>query len=104
MSLGNMYAGMKFVGRPDSWYEPDDDSAYEKAIEFAHDWLEDNTDLPGSMYTNELLDEIANAYLSDEDGPGMGRAEEINEWFADYVKACEDKDDWKQIEREERGE
>ena len=104
MSLGNMYAGMKFVGRPDSWYEPDDDSAYEAACEFAWGWLEDNTDLPEAWYSQELIDEIANEYLADDEGPGMGRAEEINEWYADYIKACEDKNDWKQIEREERGE
>lgn len=102
--LGNMYAGMKFVGRPDSWYEPDDDKEWEEATQFAWDWLEDNTDLPESMYSRDLIDEIANAYLSDDDGPGLGRAEEINEWYADYIKACTDADDWKQIEWEERGE
>lgn len=89
--LGNKYAGMRIMGRSDSWYEPDDDSAYEKACETVALWLEDCTTIPDSSITSADLDALVQEYLLDPEVLTGTLAESLQQSWNDYCERC-DKD------------
>lgn len=103
MTLFNMYAGMKFFDRPDSWYEPDDEEDFD---EIALNWICENTNMPASMIDVELMEDVIDRLKCHDDSLlSADFIAEINNWFDDYVKNCEDEQEYlKQIQREERGE
>ena len=86
MSLGNSYAGMRIVGRSDSWYEPDDDCAFEKACEFVATWIDENTTIPDSSIDNNMVDPIAREYLDDPDCLHDGLAEDLQAAWNEYCE------------------
>lgn len=86
MSLGNMYAGMRIMGRSDSWYEPDDYSAYEKAREFIAEWIDENTTIPDTSITDADLDELVEEYLNDPDVLNDGLAASLQESWNEYCE------------------
>jgi hypothetical protein len=86
MSLGNSYAGMRIMGRSDSWYEPDDDSAFEKACEFVATWIDENTTIPDSSIDNDMVDPIALEYLDDPECLTDGLAEDLQAAWNEYCE------------------
>jgi hypothetical protein len=86
MSLGNSYAGMRIMGRSDSWYEPDDDSAFEKACEFVATWIDENTTIPDSSIDNDMVDPIALEYLDDPEVLTDGLAEDLQAAWNQYCE------------------
>jgi hypothetical protein len=89
MSLGNSYAGMCIVGRNDSWYEPDDDSAFEKACEFVATWIDENTTIPDSSIDNDMVDPIAREYLDNPDCLDEALAEDLQAAWNEYCERCD---------------
>lgn len=87
MSLGNSYAGMRIMGRSDSWYEPDDDSAYEKACEFAVEWIYDNTTIPENGIQDTTVEQVANLYLEDSDYLCQSLADDIEREYKEMRDA-----------------
>ena len=86
MSLGNMYAGMRIMGRSDSWYEPDDCSAYEKAREFIAEWIDENTTIPDTSITAADLDALVEEYLDDPDVLNDGLAASLQQSWNEYCE------------------
>ena len=87
MSLGNMYAGMRIMGRSDSWYEPDDDSAWEKACEFAVEWIYDSTTIPENNIQDTTVERVANLYLEDSDYLCQSLADDIEREYKEMPDA-----------------
>ena len=85
MSLGNSYAGMRIMGRSDSWYEPDDDSAFEKACEFVATWIDENTTIPDSSIDNYMVDSIVHDYLYDPEYLTDGLANDIEREYKERI-------------------
>lgn len=87
MSLGNSYAGMRIMGRSDSWYEPDDDSAWEKACEFAVEWIYDSTTIPENNIQDTTVERVANLYLEDSDYLCQSLADDIEREYKEMPDA-----------------
>jgi hypothetical protein len=87
MSLGNSYAGMRIMGRSDSWYEPDDDSAWEKACEFAVEWIYDSTTIPENGIQDTTVERVANLYLEDSDYLCQSLADDIEREYKEMRDA-----------------
>ena len=87
MSLGNSYAGMRIMGRSDSWYEPDDDSAWEKACEFAVEWIYDSTTIPENGIQDTTVERVADLYLEDSDYLCQSLADEIEREYKEMSDA-----------------
>ena len=85
MSLGNSYAGMRIMGRSDSWYEPDDDNAFEKACEFVATWIEENTTIPDSSIDNYMVDSIVHEYLDDPEYLTDGLADDNEREYKERI-------------------
>ena len=87
MSLGNSYAGMRIVGRSDSWYEPDDDSAWEKACEFAVNWIYESTTIPENGIQDTTVERVADLYLEDSDYLCQSLADDIEREYKEMHDA-----------------
>lgn len=86
MSLGNMYAGVRIVGRADSWYESDDDSSWEQACEFVAEWINENTTIPDTSVDDVTIEAIAELYLADNDYLSDALALSLQESWNEYCE------------------
>jgi hypothetical protein len=87
--LLNSYAGVRFVGRSDSWYEPDDDD-YEVLYEKVYDWIVDCAEIPETMISREMVEGIMDEYRSDPEVLNDGYAEVLHD---EYLKLRDASDD-----------
>jgi hypothetical protein len=85
--LGNKFAGATFVGPPDSWYEPDDDSAWEKACEFAVTWIYESTTIPENGIQDTTVEQVANLYMECADYLCKGLADDIEREYKEMNDA-----------------
>lgn len=86
MSLGNMYAGMRIVGRSDAWFEPDDCGYWEKACEFVAQWIDENTTIPDSSINDAMVEPIVELYLEDGDYLSDALAQSLQESWNEYCE------------------
>ncbi len=86
MSLGNVYAGMRIVGRSDSWYEPDDTSHWDNACEFVALWIDENTTIPDTSVDYAMIEPIVELFLKDADYLSEGLAHDLQSAWNEYCE------------------
>ena len=84
--LQNKYAGMRFVGRPDSWYEPDDEPDWDVAREIVAAWIDENTTIPETSLSDDDLDPIVREYVVDPEVLNDGLAQSLQESWNEYCE------------------